>query len=152
MTHLSITIRPLLAGIGLSLLSACATTGSETRGEAIAELLDDPRVGEKVDRICFRRGIDGFSDATDYSVVLRRGVNDEYLVVTRVCPELDFAQSLALDGSSSCVRQQDYLRVFRSAFGPSELDTATFNRCFIDAIYKWDDDALDAEEEDDADE
>lgn len=130
-----------LALVAALLLTACATTGS-TRSERIAETLSDPRVGDRVDRICFTRGIDAFSENREESVVLRRAVNDEYLVITRTCPDLEWAQSLALiNRGTSCLSEFDDIRVFRSAFGPSQADTPGFNLCQIDEIYRWDDDA-----------
>lgn len=141
--------RPLtLISLSLAALagfSACATDGRQTRSDAIAETLADVRVGEEVDQICFTRGIDSFSEEKRNSVVLRRGVNDEYLVVTRSCPNLDMAQSLRLDSTLGCLRRQDSIRVYQSAFGPSDADRFAFNRCQIDAIYKWDDDAIEEE-------
>ncbi|MEM9600049.1 MAG: DUF6491 family protein, partial [Pseudomonadota bacterium] len=80
-----------------------------------------------------------------YSVVLRRGVNDEYLVVTRACPNLEIAQSMAIEASSGCLRRQDFLQVFTSAFGPSSIDGPTQTLCLIDRIYRWNADATDAE-------
>lgn len=140
LTLISLSIAALMA------LSACATDGQSTRSEAIAETLADVRVGEKVDRICFTRGIDSFSEEKRNSVVLRRGVNDEYLVITRGCPYLDMAQSLRLDSTSGCLRRQDSIRVYQSAFGPSDADRFAFDRCQIDAIYKWNDDAVEGDE------
>ncbi|MGJ8559893.1 MAG: DUF6491 family protein [Litorimonas sp.] len=138
--------RPLtlisLSLAALTVLSACATDGRQTRSDAIAETLADVRVGEEVEKICFTRGIDSFSEEKRNSVVLRRGVNDEYLVVTRSCPYLDMAQSLRLDSTLGCLRRQDSIRVYQSAFGPSDADRFAFDRCQIDAIYKWDDDAI----------
>ena len=138
--------RPLmlisLSAIALMASVGCATDGHSSRSDAIAETLDDARVGEEVDKICFTRGIDSFSEEKRNSVVLRRGVNDEYLVVTRSCTNLDMAQSLRLDSALGCLRRQDYIRVYQSAFGPSDADRFAFDRCQIDAIYKWDDDAL----------
>jgi len=135
------TLTPLTL-FAAALLSACASTGTSTRAEAIAETLADARVGEEVNRICFTRGIDSFSEEKRNSVVLRRGVNDEYLVMTRSCPDLDMARSLRLDSSGSCLSRSDSIRVYQSAFGPSDADQFTFNRCFVDAIYKWNDDAV----------
>lgn len=142
LTPLSLSIAALMA------LGACATDGQSSRSDAIAETLADVRVGEEVDRICFTRGIDSFSEEKRNSVVLRRGVNDEYLVLTRSCINLDMAQSLRLDGSGGCLRRLDSIRVYQSAFGPTDADRFVFDRCQIDAIYKWDDDALEDEESD----
>lgn len=142
LTLTSLSLAALMA------LGACATNGNSPRSDVIAETLADVRVGEEVQRICFTRGIDSFSEEKRNSVVLRRGVNDEYLVVTRSCINLDMAQSLRLDSSGGCLRRQDFIRVYQSAFGPSEADRFAFDRCQIDAIYKWDDDAVDVEQDD----
>lgn len=145
----SLTLISLSAA--LMALGACATAGQQTRSDMIAETLADVRVGEEVDQICFTRGIDSFSEEKRHSVVLRRGVNDEYLVVVRSCPNLDMAQSLRLDSTLGCLRRQDSLRVYQSAFGPSDADRFAFNRCQIDAIYKWDDDAIEGDVDDEPD-
>jgi hypothetical protein len=76
-------------------------------------------------------------------------VNDEYLVVTNFCPDLDRAQSLKLDSQSGVLTRQDFIRVYLSAFGPSDADRFSFNRCQIDAIYKWDPDAAEPEDRSD---
>lgn len=138
-SYLKLTGLTCMAAVALA---ACSTTETSSRSEQIAETLADVRVGEQVDRICFTRGIDSFSEEKRNSVVLRRGVNDEYLVLTRGCPYMDMAQSLRLDSSGGCLREQDYIRVYQSAFGPSDADRFAFDRCLIDAIYKWDDDAV----------
>lgn len=144
-------MRLLFAPVLLSaatVLSACASTDSPTRSERLAETLADPRVGEEVERICFARGIDNFYDEREESVVLRRGVNDDYLVVTRTCPDLDDAQSLGLESTSGCLRRFDRIRIFRSAFGATSADVPGFNRCQIDRIYRWNQDAVEDESED----
>lgn len=143
LTLISLSLAALIA------LSACATDGQSTRSDAIAETLADVRVGEEVDRICFTRGIDSFSEEKRNSVVLRRGVNDEYLVVTRSCPYLDMAQSLRLDDTMGCLRRGDSIRVYQSAFGPSDADRFAFDRCLIDEIYKWNDNAVEDDTVDD---
>lgn len=147
--------RPLmlisLSAIALMASVGCATDGHSSRSDEIAETLADARVGEEVDKICFTRGIDSFSEEKRNSVVLRRGVNDEYLVVTRSCTNLDMAQSLRLDSALGCLRRQDYIRVYQSAFGPSDADRFAFDRCQIDAIYKWDDEALEDDVDDEPD-
>jgi hypothetical protein len=144
--------RPLMI-ISLSVaaimaLGACATNAL-SGSEKIAETLNDTRVGEQVDKICFARGIDSFSEEKRNSVVLRRGVNDEYLVVTRGCFNLDMAQSLRLDRQTGCLRKGDFIRVYESAFGPQDDDRFAFDRCQVSEIYKWDDEAI---EDDDAEE
>lgn len=131
-----------LSLVALMALGACATDGGTSRADAIAETLADARVGEKVNRICFTRGIDSFSEEKRNSVVLRRGVNDEYLVVTGVCPNLEMAQSLRLEGYLGCLRARDYIRVFENAHNHSEPQGFVFDRCQIDEIYKWNDDVV----------
>lgn len=133
-------LHPLAALIGLAMLSGCATGASLSSDEELDATLASPMLGEKVDRICFSRGIDRFSNEKRNSVVLRRSVNDEYLVVSNFCPDLDRAMSLRLDSRSGCLRRDDFIRVYQSAFGPREGDPLVFERCRIDAIYKWNED------------
>ena len=99
--------------------------------------LDDPRLGKKVDRICFGSQIDGFTDTTDYTVIVEAGVNDEYLIETfSYCHNLDYANSLGLDRATSCLTKSDALIPSSSAV--SLRDPSGFTQhCLIRAIYEW---------------
>jgi len=131
-------------------LSACASTaeeGDEARG--IAVYADDVRLGEEVDRICFSSNIDGFRSATRDTVILDRGVKDEYIVeVMRGCQNLKWAQAIQIDSHLSCVSKFDNLIVYDSAFGTNSTP-GSVERCAIKKIYKWNKDAEETEEEDD---
>ncbi|NNC36540.1 MAG: hypothetical protein EX271_09985 [Acidimicrobiales bacterium] len=142
--------RTALFLLSLPLLLSC-TTVADTGPKGIAAFKDDPRLGEPVSKICFKRNIDGFSNATRDTVVLSAGVNDDYIVeVFGSCTNLRRAQSIAIDSNLSCVSDGDFLIVSESVF-PSNDRAFDLERCAIDKIYKWDKRATakDAEEIDD---
>ena len=125
----------ILSMFGTMACASASPDGNNTSG--IDALKDDVRLGAKVEKICFNRNIDGFSNATKDTVVLSSGVKDDYVVEVRgVCQNLSFAQSIGIDSSLSCVRRGDYLIVSDSAFGHG--GGLGPDRCFIDKIYKWD--------------
>jgi len=108
--------------------------------------LDDPRLGKKVDRVCFGSQIDGFTKTTDYTVIIEAGVNDEYLVETfSYCQNLDYANSLALDRATSCLTKSDAIIPSRSIGRLGDHGGIT-QRCLIRDIYEWNPDAV-AEDE-----
>jgi len=114
--------------------------------------IDDARLGEEVSSVCFTRGIQGFYDTTDNSVVLSRGEDDKYLVTTKFCPELRFAHDIYIDTSTNCLKRSNYLRIVNSTVAEPDLGNVRVKNCFINAIYKWDKDATDlpANEDDEA--
>ena len=120
-------------------LAACTTVPSDQSApEAYA---DDPRLGERVDRICFGRSINGFGETTRDTIVLNVGANEHYLVETfGSCQDLDWAQSISLDQFSSCVTEADSIIPSTSAFGPDRNGFPP-QRCRIKSIYEWDPDA-----------
>lgn len=122
---------------GFALMACASSTAGENKERGIAAFKDDTRLGEKVEKICFNRSIDGFSMARKDTVVLSKGVSDDYIVEVRgVCTNLRHAQSVGIDTRLSCVREGDYLIVSDSAFG---TDTGFGpDRCYIDKIHKWD--------------
>jgi len=122
------------------LFAACATTNSDTPKGA-AKFAEDPRLGEKVDRICFKRSIDGFSQNDRDTVVVTARANDTYLIEVRGgCQNLRHAQSLAIDSALSCVDRFDSLIVSTSAFSLNDNHSGP-ERCFIKSIYEWDEKA-----------
>ena len=147
MTSRLAALPPALLG---SVLAACASdTGRERLG------LDDPKLGERVERICFNRQINGFSawDEGD-GLILRRGVRDEVLVTLPVCPAADFAQRVGIDErfSAGCLRPGDRLFVSSSAFGGTRgSDPFETSSCLIGEIYEYDRDAGDGGDGDAAD-
>ena len=139
-------MRPFTAAIAVMLLAACATEPSvtDTLGEA-AFTEADPRRGEEVRSVCFTSSIDGFGETTRRSVVVRLNARERYLIeVFPGCFDLDNAQSLAIDSFSGCLTRGDKLKPFTSAFGhsPSGLRQS----CRVSKIYRWDRDALDAQD------
>lgn len=119
-------------------MAGCASTTGASDDDRIAA--DDPRLGERVNNICFARSIDRFSTVSDRQVILQTGPNREYLVETGACFQLDRAQRIGLDNSSGCVSRGDILIVSEQIFGNS-AGAAAPDRCFIQAIYEWNPDA-----------
>ncbi|MEL7113241.1 MAG: DUF6491 family protein [Pseudomonadota bacterium] len=140
----------------LFVVSACATATTPEQLEArekdrAAEVFaDDPRRGEQVDKVCFARQIDSFGLTTKRAVVIREG-GDRYLVETFAgCFDLDWAQSLAIDSFTSCLSKGDRIFAFDTPFGPDRHDRFQ-QSCRVKAIYKWDRDALGAQEAEEED-
>lgn len=130
----------------LPILLSCSTV-ADTGPKGITAYEDDPRLGEQVDKICFKRSIDGFSNATRDTVVLSAGVRDDYIVeVFGNCTNLRHAQGISIDSNLSCVDDGDYLIVSESVF-PSNDRAFNLERCAIDKIYKWDNRATAEDEE-----
>ena len=144
----------LMAGAAVA-LGACATTDSDepTSKEAfLAELMEDPRVGEEVDRICFTGSIDSFSHATKRSVVVSVSPSKNYLITTFTrCTDLDYAQSMVFNDFGACLTRGDKIIPFSSAFGPSAADAPIIG-CQVDKIFKWDEDAEAPEEDSESNE
>jgi hypothetical protein len=125
-----------------------ATTSAALAGDRDKEEERDVRIGEKVDRVCFSRSIDGFSHTEKRSVVLRKGVSKEYYVETGSCFNLRRALSIGIDSrGGGCLSRGDYLIVSESAFGLKDNTGIGPDRCYIKAIYEWNEDA-EAEETD----
>lgn len=143
------TIRTALAcGAATVLLAACSSTPSEQQADN-NEWMTDARLGEQVDRICFTSSIDNFRAPSRDTVIVEKGVNDEYLIQTfGSCYNLRNAQSISLDsfGGSSCLSKGDAIFAYDSAFGPDRTDIGPV-RCPIKAIYEWNEDAAEAEED-----
>jgi len=138
------------------IIAGCSSVSENAdKPRGIAAFDGDPRLGAQVDKICFSRSIDGFTDAKRDTIVLHRSHNDRYIVeVNGICPSLRHAQTVGLDSYSSCVRENDYLIVSESAFTLNDSMSHGPDRCLIDKIYRWDEKAKDEGEEgsDEADE
>lgn len=136
-------LRAVPALAATCVLYACATGPADTSPPAGFE--DDPRLGQRVDQICFGRSINSFGETTRRTIVLEARVRDYYLVETYgTCQDLDWAQSVSLDQFSSCLSRGDAIVPYDSVFGPRETDFRS-QRCQIKAIYEWDPDAAEAE-------
>ena len=133
-----------LALLSLGLM-ACGTSASSEDKPTTEEALQDKRVGERVDRVCFAQSISGFRewDGPD-GLILKKGVRDEYLVVlSRSCRSADRAQRVGLDDrfGSGCITRGDSLYISEEIFGGNDTDPFTVDRCLITAIYEWNEDA-----------
>ena len=145
MKHL---IRTALAcGAVTAMVAACTSAPDEQAADA--DWMTDARLGEQVDRICFSSSIDNFRAPSRDTVIVEKGVNDEYLIQTfGNCYYLRNAQELSLDtfGGSSCLSKGDAIFAYDSVFGPDKTDIGPV-RCPIKAIYEWNEDAAEAEED-----
>ncbi len=152
-------VREILICLGSAALfssGAIAAEGGQTE-ETSAEVEDtaedsgaDPRLGPEVDRICFGRSIYGWKtvDGHGDAVLLEKGVNHWFLVeVSGSCRANDFkfAQTIGIETrpAGGCIRRGDYILV--------ESGGGFTNRCFIQRIYEWNDDALEEESGDGSD-
>ena len=139
----------LIAATLAGLLAACATPG-EKDASMSENWMEDPRLGEEVNRICFASNIDSFSRATDRTVILERGVNDYFLVETfGTCLDLDRAQSIGIDSFSSCLTRGDALYASDSAFTLQSRGEIPPQRCIVKSIHAWNPDAAEPAETDD---
>ncbi|NNE57711.1 MAG: hypothetical protein HKN36_06345 [Hellea sp.] len=130
-------------------ITGCATSADDKdQPRGIAAYADDVRLGEQTDKICFTRNIDGFRSAMRNTVILDRGVNDEYIVeVMGGCQNLKWAQAIELDSNMSCLSKFDNLVVYDSAFGTNNTP-GSVERCPIKSIHKWNRDAKEKSEDD----
>ena len=138
--------RSILTAIGLF---ACAAALMATASAGDSDH-DDPRIGERVDRICFAGSINGFSVPDDYDkvVLLNKGVNNWYFVeLSGACTtsRLRFAQAVGIDtfGGGGCLSRGDRLIFSDTPFKPRPHD---LTRCLVGHIYEWDEDAVEEEE------
>jgi hypothetical protein len=129
----------ILSTIIVAGLTACAGVPvSSDKPKGIAAFVNDARLGEQVQKICFNRNIDGFYNATQDTIVLTTGISDDYIVEVRgVCNNLRFAKSIAVDSTLSCVTRGDALLVSVSAFSLSDGTSIGPDRCLIEKMYKW---------------
>ncbi len=129
-------IRKAVIFAASAFLAACSSTAvTQPRESAFA---GDPRLGERVDRVCFSSTIDNFMDATDRTIVIERGVNDKYLIETvGRCPDLEWAQSIAISASGTCLTRFDELFASESAFGVRGALGRPVKRCVIGSIHTW---------------
>lgn len=120
------------------LLIACSSTSiADDKLDGIAAFADDARLGEEVNKICFNRNIDGFTNATRNTVVLSAGPSKDYIVEVNMCPSLRYAQSVAIDSTLSCVHKTDSLLVSESAFSLNDQTGFGPDRCYIKKMHKW---------------
>lgn len=120
--------------------AACATT-SETASSDPAVYLADARLGNKVDKVCFKASINDFRAPTASTVIIEKGVKDYLVQTVDACNQLDGAQSIAFDNfeTSGCVSEADYISASYSRLGAD--NSAPSSRCRIAAIYEWNEEA-----------
>ncbi|MGA1341792.1 MAG: DUF6491 family protein [Hyphomonas sp.] len=131
-----------LSVLALGALAACAAAPGEARLRGIEKYAGDPRLGDAVDQICFASTIDGFSMNGRETVLLHEG-RDRYMVeVAAGCLDLEFAETIALASTLSCLSRGDALIIRHASgggLGPQ--------RCLIREIRKWNPKAGQAEAE-----
>ncbi len=129
----------ILSGL---LLMSCASSGPSKADARRAILLEDVRVGEQVEEICFSRQIDRFRENGRDSVVLTRGASDEFLLMIRGCPLLSRAQSIRT-GNRGCLRDMGNIFVSDTVSAPLSGVPQRIDTCPVHAIYRWNEDAED---------
>lgn len=136
MKHVALALAAAVA------LSSCASAPAEPRKQSLADYAGDPRLGEETRRICFSSNIDGFSLNERRTVVLHEG-RDRFMVeVTAGCPDLEFAEAIAVDSATGCLTPGDAIIVARTLG-----DSFGNNRCLITEMREWDEKAKKAEPE-----
>lgn len=118
---------------------------AETPDAAPNDYLSDVRLGDKVDRICFRDQINDFRDGTETTIIVERGAKDYLIETEKPCNELDGAQTISLNNAFSsgrCVTSYDRFSASKNT-STSASDPAYL--CRIQAIYEWNEDALESE-------
>ena len=120
------------------LATACQSGGP---GTETADAEPDIRQGEEVSQICFSSQIRNWRENDRKSVIVEKGVNEEYkLELVGACdPQSAFLSiGIVSRGGMSCLSRGDTL-VTDDSFGGS---------CSIRRIYKWNEDAADETESD----
>lgn len=137
----------LVAAASISALSISSLAATEHHE---AEEKVDPRLGERVDRICFQRNINSWRSVKgeDDVVLLERSVNNWYRVeLSGGCDErlFRFATAIGIDSrpGGGCLTRGDTIIV--------EDGPGFDRRCIITRIYEWDEDAAPAEDAEDED-
>jgi len=115
-----------LAAASLGLLMACSTPAPTKT----ADIKPDPRQGKEVKQICFSQQIRNWRENGSKSVIVEKGVHDEY----------------KLDLIGTCEPDQAFLNIgFRSRGGGSclswgdqlQTDARFDGSCMISKIYEW---------------
>lgn len=105
--------RLLALGLALAMSSACGAQGLQRNSDPLAKY--DGYIGEPVKSFnAFR--IDSWQPVDKDELILWTGINTAYLIkVTGFCPDLPFAQSIAVDnkGIGNTISTYDYIIVRR---------------------------------------
>jgi hypothetical protein len=124
-------MRPVLAACATALLAAaCSTPPAET-----ADAKPDARQGKEVRQICFNQQIRNWRELDRKSIIVEKGVNDEYkLELIGSCQPQDAFLNIGLVsrvGGGSCLSSGDKL----------VTDAQFDGSCSIRRIYEWHKDA-----------
>lgn len=115
------------------LAAACTTPPTET-----AEAKPDPRQGQEVRQICFNQQIRNWRENDRKSIIVEKGVRDEYkLELIGTCEPEDAFLNIGLVsrvGGGTCLSSGDQL----------VTDTRFDGSCSIHRIYEWHKDATTA--------
>lgn len=130
-------MRYFIAACASALLAAaCTTPPAET-----AEAKPDPRQGKEIRQICFNSQIRNWRENDRKSIIVEKGVNDEYkLELIGTCEPEDAFLNIGLVsrvGGGSCLSSGDQL----------VTDTRYDGSCSIRRIYEWHKDAKTASSE-----
>jgi hypothetical protein len=126
-------MRYFVAACASALVAACTTPPTET-----AEAKPDPRQGKEVRQICFNQQIRNWRENDRRSIIVEKGVNEEYkLDLIGTCEPSDAFLSVGLVsrvGGGTCLSSGDRL----------VTDARYDGSCSIRRIYEWHKDATEA--------
>lgn len=142
-THVISAFAAVLASFG----AAAAAAAQADRPASFADLEADPRLGERVDRVCHAAAIDDFAVATRDAVIVEAGRQGWFVLRTNVCTGMRTAPSLQIRSSGACLNEGDGVAPLDSvipAFGrpldPNHVTPRRINQfpaCRISEIYRW---------------
>ena len=109
---------------GITVLLACLValpaTATASRAQRLAQF--QKFAGAPVAQIRYFH-LDGFETLSDDTIAVWTGVNRVYLIKLRVCPELDYADTISLSGSPT--------HQFTQRFGTVNVGRS---RCMVESI------------------
>lgn len=120
---------------GVVMLAGCAPTqGSADPGP---DFIEDARLGERVDRLCFGGSIRGFGEATNRSLVIEASGERYYRIVTAgYCRDLSDAIEIAFSQNSGCLTRADSLTAFGRQPRPGAV-RLPHRSCPIADMHRW---------------
>lgn len=131
--------RTLIAAV--LVLGACATGDGVSGDTEDVSIDEDGRLGVSVSTVCFSGRLSGFNAEGAHAIVLRRTLDDAYLVRTGYCPTLRRVEAIGLPEPSRCISRGDELFVSDTVFNDREDLSDQSRRCRIMSIHRWDEDA-----------
>ncbi|MEM9810880.1 MAG: DUF6491 family protein [Pseudomonadota bacterium] len=130
-------IRTLSVFFVSAMVTACA---SKKYDDILASPANDPSIGAEVDRVCFRNGIDGFSNwEAGQGLILRRTTGEEFLVTFRdICFAASQTERIGFTSrfqSTGCIERSSPLFISDKPFpGASSIISQS---CLIDRVYAY---------------